>query len=79
MYTQLNVEVLEDRTTPVVHSFSAAAGVSEAPNAGGSPQANLTVALHLGAIPAPVVASYGNSQGIPFETNHVPASPIGHL
>lgn len=78
MYVQLNVEVLEDRTTPVVHSFSAATGVSDSPNAGGSP-ANVTVAAALGSIPAPVAATNGVAQGVPFEVNHVPASPMGRL
>jgi hypothetical protein len=78
-YARLNVELLESRITPVVHSFSAANGVSDAPNAGGSPVANMTVRANLGGIPAPVVASGEHSQGVPFDFNHVPATPPGNL
>lgn len=70
----LRVEELEDRCVPVVHSFSAAAGVSPSANAGGTP-ANPVVIEALGGIPAPVVAVDWGAEGVPFETNHVPGEP----
>jgi len=75
-FSTLSVEQLEDRCTPVVHSFSAATGVSDSPNAGGSPQANIVVAVAHG-VPAPVVVGGLHAQGVPFIANHVPASPVG--
>jgi hypothetical protein len=66
-----NLEVLESRFAPVVHSFSAGAPHSDAPNAGGTP-ANAIVRDNLGGIPAPIFASAGHAQGLPFETGSVP-------
>lgn len=71
MRTVLQVEQLEDRCTPVVHSFSAGAPNSDAPQAGGTP-ANPVVIQALGGIPAPVVAAGDNAQGVPFDANAVP-------
>ena len=67
----LSVEQLEERCCPVVHSFSAGASHSDSPNAGGTP-ANAIVRDNLGGIPAPVFASDGHAQGLPFELGFVP-------
>lgn len=77
-YAHLSVESLEDRCTPVVHSFTPAAGLVDAAAAGGT-AANQVVIGALGGIPAPVVASGDHSQGVPFIVNHVPANPRGNL
>jgi hypothetical protein len=50
---------LEGRTTPVVHSFSAATTHSDSDNAGGSPTANAVVREVHGS-PAPVVVGGAN-------------------
>lgn len=63
----LNVEQLEDRTCPVVHSFSAATTHNDNPAAAGT-AANLVVQQALGGTPAPVVASAGHAQGVPFQS-----------
>jgi len=68
---KLQLEELESRFAPVVHSFSAATTHTDQPNAGGTP-ANAVVREALGGIPAPVVATAGNAQGVPFATNSVP-------
>ena len=69
----LNVEQLEDRCAPIVHSFSAAATHSDSPNAGGTQATNaILFQSALGATPVPIVASFGNSQGVPFQTGSVP-------
>jgi hypothetical protein len=56
---KLNLEVLDERLTPVVHSFSAATTHSDADNAGGSPTANAVVRMVHGS-PAPVVVGGAN-------------------
>jgi hypothetical protein len=66
------LEGLEDRFAPVVHSFSAATTHSDSPNAGASPTANAIVRANLGGLPAPVFASAGHAQGVPFELGSVP-------
>ena len=69
----LNVEQLPELCVPVVHSFSNGALAADAFNAGGTP-ANDNVTAALGGIPAPVVASFGNAEGTPFDVfpPHVP-------
>lgn len=60
MKTTIQIEQLEDRACPVVHSFSAGALASgDNPNAGGSP-ANAIVRNNLGGIPAPLFAGQGD-------------------
>ncbi len=61
------VECLEERCCPIVHSFSAGALASASPNAGGSPQATAAILFRsaLGATPVPIVASDG---AIPFDS-----------
>jgi hypothetical protein len=63
------VECLEDRLTPIVHSFSAGAVASSSPNAGGSEAARAAILDQsaLGATPVPVVAAGENAQGVPFD------------
>lgn len=68
----LRLEQLEERDVPVVHPFTPAALVSPSPNAGGTP-ANQIVADNLGGIPAPIAASNGHAQGVPFDLGEVPA------
>ncbi len=66
------LELLEDRLAPVVHSFSAGALNSDAPAAGGTP-ANAIVRANLGGIPAPIFASLDASpNGVPFDLGFVP-------
>lgn len=71
---KLYLESLEDRCTPVVHSFSAGAFHSDAVNAGGTP-ANAIVRNALGGIPAPITASAGHANGVPFDLGYVPSLP----
>ena len=67
-----SLEQLEDRFCPVVHSFSAGAPHSDAPQAGGTP-ANAIVRANLGGIPAPINASFDASpEGEPFDAGFVP-------
>lgn len=63
------VEALEDRCTPIVHSFAGnIVGQLHSPNAGGTPATDAIVNKSaLGAAPVPVVASGGDSNGTPFD------------
>ena len=59
------VECLEDRLTPIIHSFAAGAVASSSPNAAGSEEARAAILLQsaLGATPPPVVAAGDLAEG----------------
>lgn len=69
------IEVLEERATPIVHSFSAGALASDSPNAGGTP-ATQAILFHsaLGAAPVPLVAS-GGKVAIDFAPGRLHVQP----
>jgi hypothetical protein len=74
------VECLEDRLTPIIHSFSAGAVASESPNAAGSETARAAILNQsaLGATPPPVVAAGDLAEGVPFDfvKPHVPGRDV---
>ena len=74
----LNVEQLEDRCVPIVHSFSASViGQVHSPNAAGT-QATQAILQALGGTPVPVVASDGHAGGVPFDfaVPHAPGRDV---
>jgi hypothetical protein len=64
------VEQLEAKLTPIVHSFApgliAGHGVAVSDNAGGAPATQ--VVLQVVGLPVPVAASAGHAKGNPFDT-----------
>lgn len=72
------LECLEDRRTPIVHSWGAlVVGIENSDNAGGGPATSAILNQSaLGGAPVPIVASAGHSQGIPFDLLHAPGRDV---
>jgi hypothetical protein len=78
MRAHLSVEQLEDRCTPIVHSFSASiVGQAQTSSAAGT-AATAMVLRELDSTPAPIAASAGHAAGEPFTLSppHAPGRDV---
>lgn len=75
----LQLEQLEERLDPIVHSWSASlVGQAQSPNAAGSP-ATIQINQNFGGgAPVPVLNAAQTAQGVPFQLTppHVPGRDI---